>query len=257
MLVQVTTPRPLFDPSKHPKHLHIHTLRQVGVSKGEVFFIATVDPEHGTKDSKSLDPVNVYPIEGAEGFEVLEYIVPFWEIFKPTKAMKRAQYNGSSAAEQGIKVGSVALARYFTNGFGITVKSAFRSQRTDYEEHVVSFTLLTPSSGGGILRLANCPFDIANPTFDPWAENPNPKKDPDLQVGFNRTHRLSTSSIESRRAARIAAAEADMQRHGAEEARKRIENHESGWPEKHKTKALPPAPDLDAEPCFRPTREEE
>lgn len=212
MLIQVSTPRPLYDPSKYPEYIHIHTLRKAGVSKGEVFFMATVDPEHGTKDSKSLDPVNEYPIEGVEGFEALEFILPFWELFKRTAAMTKARYNGESAESQGIKVGSVAMTRYFTNGFQITAKSAFRADRTTYQEHIVAFTLMTPSSGGGILRLANCPFDIANPTFDPWAGNPHPPKNLELQDAFNRTHKLNTSSIEARRAARIAEAEANIKR---------------------------------------------
>jgi len=240
VLIQVTTPRPVFDHSKHPQYLHIHTLMKTGVSKGEVFFMATVDPEHGTKGSKALDPVHEYPLAGEEGFMALEYIIPFWEFFKKTEAMTRARYDGQSAESQGIKVGSVALARYFTNGFQITAKSAFRADRTTYEEHIVAFTILTPSSGGGILRLANCPYDIANPSFDPWAKNPNPPKNLELQDVYNRTHQLSNSTIDARRAARIASAEANMKRH-EEAERKRLVDHESGWPERHKTKQLPPA----------------
>ena len=260
MLVQATTPRPLFDHSRHPKYLHIHTLRKLGVSKGEVFFMATVDPEHGTRDSKSLDPVNEYAIEGADGFHALEYIVPFWELFKRTASMATTKYDGRSAAEQGIQVGNLSLARYCTNGFQITAKSAFRADRTTYQEHIVSFTIMMPVTGGGIMRLANCPFDIANPTFDPWAVSPHAPKNLELQESYNRTHRLGNSAIDARRAARIADAEANMRRHEEDEKKRLGEHqrgHEMGWPEKHKTKALPPAIDIDAEPCFRPTRKDD
>jgi hypothetical protein len=232
MLIQATAPRPIFDHSKHPQYLHIHTLRKFGVSRGEVFFIATVDPEHGTRGSKSLDPVNEYPIEGTDGFEALEYIVPFWELFKRTGSMAKTRYNGQSAMEQGIAVGSVKLARYCTNGFSVTIKSGFRSDRANYEEHTLALTILTPVTGGGILRLANCPYDIANPTFDPWAADPHPANNLELQAAFNRTHKLGNPSIEAKRLARIAEAENLMEE-------RRIQDHESGWPDKHKRKLLP------------------
>lgn len=189
MFIQASTPRPLFDASKHPQYIHIHTLRKMGVSTGEVFFSATVDPEHGTRQTKSLDPVNEYPIEGQEGLVALEYVLPFWELFQRTKSMLEAKYNGQNALEQGVRVGSVVHARYCTNGFQVTAKSAFRADSRTYEGHTVAFTIMTAVTGGGILRLADCPFDVANPEFDPWAAGPTVKKDPELQESYNRTHR--------------------------------------------------------------------
>lgn len=212
MLIQASTPRPIFDASKHPQYIHIHTLRKTGVSTGEVFFSATVDPEHGTRDSKSLDPVNEYPIDGQDGLVALEYVLPFWELFKRTKSMLEAKYNGRNALEQGIQVGSVGLARYCTNGFQVTAKSAFRADSRTYEGHTVAFTIMTAVTGGGILRLADCPFDLSNSTFDPWAPGPTVQKDPELQESYNRTHRALPAGADAKRAARIAEAEANARR---------------------------------------------
>lgn len=212
MFIQASTPRPLFDASKYPQYVHIHTLRKVGVSTGEVFFIATVDPEHGTKQGKALDPVNEYPIEGQDGLVALEYVLPFWELFQRTEAMLNAKYNGRSALEQGIRVGSAAHARYFANGFQVTARSAFRADSRTYEESRVAFIIVSAVTGGGVLRLADCPFDVANPTFDPWAPGPTVKKDPELQDSYNRTHRALPAGADAKRAARIAEAEANARR---------------------------------------------
>lgn len=222
MLIQVTTPRPVFDVLKHPQYVHIHTLRKVGVSTGEVFFAATVDPEHGRKDSKALDPVNEYPIEGQDGLVALEYVLPFWELFQPTKAMLDAKYNGRNALEQGVRVGSVAHARYFSNGFQVTIKSAFRADSRTYAENRVAFTIQSAVTGGGVLRLADCPFDVANPTFDPWAPGPTVRKDPELQESYNRTHRALPAGADAKRAARIAEAEANMRRNEGREDKPRL-----------------------------------
>lgn len=224
MLIQASTPRPVFDTSKHPEYIHIHTLRKVGVSTGEVFFIATVDPEHGTKDGKALDPVNEYPIEGQDGLVALEYVLPFWELFQRTKSMLEAKYNGSNALAQGIRVGSVAHARYFSNGFQVTIKSAFRADSRTYAENRVAFTIQSAVTGGGVLRLADSAYDIANPTFDPWAPGPTVPKDLELQESYNRTHRALPAGADAKRAARIAEAEANMRRNeGREEKPKLLE----------------------------------
>lgn len=209
MLIQVSTPRPLFDPSKHPLYIHIHTLRKAGVSKGEVFFSATVDPEHGTKQSKSLDPVNEYPIEGQDGVAACEYVLPFWQLFKRTQKMLNAKYNGQSALSQGIRVGDVGMSRFAASGFQVTAKSAFRADSYTYAEHIVAFTVMTPTTGGGILRLANTTFDLANPTFDPWAEGPAVPKDPALQLAYDRTHKALPAGSRLLRTARIVEAEAN------------------------------------------------
>jgi hypothetical protein len=67
-------------------------------------------------------------------------------------------------------------------------------------------------TGGGVIRLADCPFDVANPTFDPWAPGPTIKKDPELQESYNRTHRALPAAADATRAARIAEAEANARR---------------------------------------------
>lgn len=199
MLVQATTPRPIFDPSKHPEYLYIHTLAKTGVSDGAVIFNASTNPETGARGDRQLDPVGDYPIEGEAGFVAYEYVVPFFELFK---------------AE--LKTKNLRLVPFCTTGFGLTIRSAFRSDLRTYEERRLSFTVLTMVSGGGILRLSDTFFDLANPTFDPWAPNPFAKKllgsarDPELLVGFNRTHKLRDPGSDARRAARIAEAEANM-----------------------------------------------
>lgn len=209
MLIQTSAPRPLFDPSRYPKYLYIHTLAKAGVSHGAVFFNATTDPEHAKHEGKTLDPANEYPIEGEDGFQALEYVVPFWDLFQ-RKTNKPVLYDGKPASEQGVQVGSVKLARYCTNGFNITAKSAFRASPREYEEHTVALTVVMPVTGGGILRLADSFFDLSNSSFDPWAPNPTPRRNLEFDQVYNRTHKLTTSAINDRRAARVAAAEASM-----------------------------------------------
>ncbi len=222
MFIQASTPRPLFDASKHPQYIHIHTLRKMGVSTGEVFFSATVDPEHGTRQTKSLDPVNEYPIEGQEGLVALEYVLPFWELFQRTKSMLEAKYNGQNALEQGVRVGSVVHARYCTNGFQVTIKSAFRVDSRTYAENRVAFMIQSAVTGGGVLRLADSVFDIANPTFDPWAPGPTVPKNLELQESYNRTHRALPAGADAKRAARIAEATANMHRNEKPEKSPRL-----------------------------------
>lgn len=195
MLVQATSPRPIFDHSKHPEYVYIHTLAKVGVSDGAVFFTATENPTDGARGGRQLEPVGEYPIEGETGFQAYEYVLPFFELF-------REEY----------KKKNLYLVPFCTAGFGVTIRSAFRGDTTTYVGRTMAFTILAPVTGGGILRLADSPYDLANPTFDPWAANPFGQKllgssrDPDLLNAFNRTHKLGSSAIDARRAARIAAA---------------------------------------------------
>lgn len=224
MLIQATTPRPVFDSSRHPQYIHIHTLQKAGVSDGAVIFFATTDPEHAKRDSKELDPVHQHPIEGAEGFGLLgaegfgllEYIVPFWELFQLAKTKKPQLYDGRPVGEQGgVAVGNVGLARYCTNGFQITVRSAFRASTYEYEQHVIALNIVTAVTGGGVIRVADCAFDIANPTFDPYASSPHHPKNLELGQAFNRTHRLAqgpNGRAAELRAARIAEAEANLRK---------------------------------------------
>ena len=212
MLIQTTTPRPFFDASKHPLYIHIHTLAQVGVSDGIVRLSGTIDPEFGTTGGVNIEPTNHYLIEGEDGFEALEHVLPFWRLFERPDNFQEARHD-----EIVVPSADFRITRYCTAGFGVVCKSAFRASPRAYEEHTIAFTMVFPATGGGIIRLADCFFDITNPTFDPWAPDPTkrlglgPLKNPDLQLSYNRTHKIGQSSaIDQRRAARIAAAEASM-----------------------------------------------
>lgn len=210
MLVQTTTPRPIFDHSKNPTYLYVHTLRKPGISAGTVFFAGPTDPEHGQHGTVELDPFQTWPIEGGEeGFEACEYILPFWRLFQRDPNAKPIMYDGRPVEESNVRAGSVRLTRYCTAGFGVVAHSAFRANPREYQEHTVSFKIIMPVTGGGILRLSDSFFDIANPTFDPWAADPrkqlpigNPKYSEE-QIAYSRTHRLDQSS-EARRQARLA-----------------------------------------------------
>lgn len=195
MLVQATTPRPVFDPSRHPRYIYIHTLRKPGVSNGEVYFSGPTNPELGEQQGRPIEPVNVYPIEGQDGFQALEYVLPFFELFKEEDKKR-----------------NLALVPFCSAGFPVTVKSAFRSTPQTYEEHTVAFKVLMPVTGGGVIRLSDCLFDLTNSSFDPWAPNPNPIRNLELADVYNRTHRLASSSDEARRLReeRIRSAEAGM-----------------------------------------------
>lgn len=195
MFVQMTTPRPVFDAAKYPEYIYVHTLAKAGVSKGSVFFNATSNPEHGVREGREIDPVHEYPIEGDSGFQALEYIIPFFELFKPEDKNR-----------------NLHLVPFCSAGFGVTMKSAFRANLQTYEERVVSFKVLMPVTGGGILRIADAQYDITNSTFDPWAPNPNKSRDLDMASVYSRVHRLTRRSGEDGllRARRIAEAEANQ-----------------------------------------------
>lgn len=206
MNIQVGIPRPLFNVHEHPKYIYIHTLARLGVSAGGVLLNATTNPEHGTRGSRTLEPTSTYQIEGEEGFEGYEYVLPFWELFQHTKPVSDLvlRHHGASG------YGNRELVPFTTGGFYVSVQSAFRATPTEYEEHTVAFQILMPVTGGGILRLADCPFDISNPTFDPYAPHPRAIKNLDTERMLNQAHRPKNPAIEDRRAARIRAAEESM-----------------------------------------------
>jgi hypothetical protein len=108
------------------------------------------------------------------------------------------------------KLTGVQLALIGSTGYHVIVKSAHRTEGSTYEERIVNFTILCPVNGGGIIRIANCPIDVANPTFDPYAPLPQRTKDLTLLQAFNRTHRPRTDAIEETRRKRIEEAEATM-----------------------------------------------
>lgn len=195
MFVQATTPRPVFDPLKYPEHIFIHTLAKGGVSSGAVLFNGTTDPEHGTREGRPIEPISEYPIEGEDGFLALEYALPFWELFR---------------AED--KKRNLKLVPFCTAGFGVVVKSAFRADFRTYMERTITFNVLMPVTGGGILRLADSFFDIANSTFDPYAALPSRYRNLEMELSYNRAHKLGGRSdeIDARRRARILEAETNM-----------------------------------------------
>jgi len=197
MLLQASAPRPVMNPVDSPEHFRIQTLRRPGVSDGGVLFSFVSDLESGSPTNHTLAPVESYQIEGQDGFEALDYWLPFDTMFK----------------ESGLS--DLALAALSTSGYRVTVRSAFRSDRTKYEERVISLLLLTPVTGGGVIRLGDSFFDIANPTLNPRAPTPKRVRDETISIAFNRAHKVLTQgaqdAIEARRRARIAEAEANMQ----------------------------------------------
>ena len=221
MLVQATAPRILLKAHEYPKYIIVHTLAKRGVSNGSVIFGAytiggrlppgsqpvEVQPQGSqaitpyrkavswNSDSVRLNPQQIYPIEGEEGFEVLEYALPFWELFRP-EDMRR----------------NLALVPFCSGGFSVTARSAFRAEPRTYDERTFTFIMLMPVTGGGIVRLGDSMIDVGNPTFDPWAPNPkSPYKNLEMTDTYNRIFRLGDkSAIDERRAARIRAAEASM-----------------------------------------------
>jgi len=210
MLIQISTPRPLFDHSRHPEYVHIHTIAKTGVSEGQVLFTGPTDPEHGTVGTRNLEPYMRVPIDGEEGFEALIYVLPFWELFKEGK--NRSMHDGEI-----VRSAPIALVRYCTAGFKVTAHSAFRTGPQEYQGRAVGFTIMTAATGGGVLRLADWPVDVANPTFDPWALHPaalTTGQQQDLSVVYNRTHRLSRGGAADLRAQRIASVEASMAKEG-------------------------------------------
>lgn len=207
MLIQMGIPRPRFDIHEKPEHLYIHTLARLGVSSGGVIFNATTNPEHGVRQGRALDPIQKYLIEGEEGFEGYEYVLPFWELFQRKEVRKELMRTTGASG-----YGSIGLVPFTTGGFIVNVQSAFRASPQHYEEHVLSFTILMPVTGGGILRLADCPFDLSNPTFNPYAPAPWSINNLETRDALNRAHKPHGASIDARRAERIRAAEASMAR---------------------------------------------
>jgi hypothetical protein len=248
MLIQATSPRIVLNSAEDPKHICVHTLRKQGVSKGEVLFGAFATggrlppgseegatwqerlhqagrrleleehldgnrqdltvyrhaPVRRDSNARILEPQEVYQIEGEEGFQALVYVLPFWELFREED-----------------KNHNLKLVPFCTGGFSVTVRSAFRSDPRTYDEHVLTFLIMMPVTGGGIIRLGDTPTDISNSTFDPWAPDPKrPWKNLELQDAYNRTHRLGDRpAIDKRREERIRAAEASMAAEAAKTGR--------------------------------------
>lgn len=221
MLIQTSSPRPILNVAESPEHIKIHTLRRPGISTGEVFFNVTKDFEHGVRETVPLEPYEVFPIEGAPGFEAMEYYLPFDKLFGTEK---RAEYDEArimaSLALPSKRVNvdkpkdhltDTQLALLGASGFHCIARTAYRTETTQYEERIFNFSIHCPVTGGGIIRVANSVFDVTNPTFNPRATMPTREyQNLTLLNAFNRTHRVITSDIEERRRQRIASAEANM-----------------------------------------------
>jgi hypothetical protein len=229
MLIQVTSPRPMFNASESPQHVRIHTIRKLTVSKGEVTLVV------GEKQM-DVEPFTVYPLDGEPSFEALDYYLPFWRVFgtdKPVydearirsnidkgkfqRVTMKADMTGEALVlkdEKSEKLTGVQLALLGSTGYHVIIKSAYRKEGAAYEERTLNLTIHCAVNGGGMIRVADCPLDIANPSFDPYAPPPADRsKDLVLHEAFNRTHRLRTSNIDDRRRARIAEAEANIRAH--------------------------------------------
>lgn len=231
MLVQLTTPRIIFDPSRHEHHIYIHTLSKPDVSTGAVLFTGTTDPEHGQVETRPLDPKEILPLDG--GLAVQIYVLPFWELFQG--GPKEVLHDGEM-----VRAADLKISRYCTAGFQVIAKSAFRASPRTYEEHKIGFTLVFPATGGGVIRLSDTFVDITNLTFNPWACNPDPLPEAakaELRSTYARTHALpdGRSDIDARRKARIAAAEASMRNEAAGAKNPTLPND--------RVKALPPKPE--------------
>ena len=228
MFIQLTTPRIVLDHTRYPEHIYFHTLSKPDVSEGKVLFTGIVDPEHGERASKTLEPHTLIPLE--EGMAVHIFVLPFWELFKG--GPKTAMHDGEI-----VRAADLSIVRFCTAGFQVSAKSAFRAGPRTYEEHTLSFQMSFPATGGGVIRIADSLLDLSNPSFDPWAPNPDAVSEAaksELRQMYGRTHAAPNgrSDIEERRRARIAAAEASMKNEASRETTPTL-------PE-GRTRALPP-----------------
>jgi hypothetical protein len=239
MLIQTTAPRIMINTAESPPYVRIHTLRKPGISTGDVLLVV------GDRQME-VEPLVSYPIDSQAGFEALDYYLPFWRVFgtnKPTydedrilnniekeqfcrvdldeKARERAPTrtkflvaDTDAPQPERKRLTGVELALLGAAGYSIIAKSAYRTEGATYEQRVFNATIHCPVNGGGMIRIAGSPVDIANPTFDPYAPEPVSKqRDLVLLEAFNRTHRQRTQSVEDRRRARIAEAEGNLRAH--------------------------------------------
>jgi hypothetical protein len=217
----------MINASESPEHFRIHTLRKMGVSSGEVVLVL------GEKRME-VEPYCTYPISGEDDFEALDYYIPFDNVFGPkkpvydedairknieTKQFKRLDVThrkilpgGGLEAVPGERLTGVQLAILGATGYHVIARSAFRTEGASYEERIFNFSIHCPVNGGGMIRIANAPVDIANPTFNPHAVTPKRAEHKDLVLleAFNRTHKPRTDAIEERRRKRIEEAEANV-----------------------------------------------
>lgn len=217
MLIQVSSPRPMIHPSDSPPFIRIQTLKKAGTSTGEVALVMG-------ENRMEVEPYCIYPIDGESGFEALDHFLPFWRVFGTEKAVydeaaiaaniQRGNFKrvNVGAADYNNRLTDTKLALLGAGGYHIIAKSAHRMEGAEYAQRIFNFTIHCPVTGGGMIRIADYPVDISNPTFDPKAKTPEKttKRDLVLLEAFNRTHRLRTPEIEDRKRKRIAEAEANM-----------------------------------------------
>lgn len=177
MLIQLTTPRIVLDPREHPAHIHIHTLFKADVSEGKVLFTSMKNPEHGTYDTKEIEPAQQLPLNASDGCQAIIYVLPFWQLFREEDRKR-----------------NLHLVPFCTAGFKVTATSAFRASPKSYEARSVAFTLAFPVTGGGVIRIGE--YDLANPGFDPWMPAPNwyPGQVAELTSSYNRAHKVKGRS---------------------------------------------------------------
>lgn len=217
MLIQASTPRFIVSIDEHPQHIVIHTLAKPGTSSGEVHLGMSADIEEGRKASGPVILHQSYPIEGTD-LEGLEYYVPFDILFGTDKPVydeaKLLASSGKSALTMKPKregqLRGAQLALLIAGGINLTIKSAFRFDTYTYQERIMGLQLMFPVTGGGIVRFSDTLLDLRNPTFDPYAPRPKPQQDLVLQNALNRTHKPTSSGVEDRKRARLAAAAASI-----------------------------------------------
>lgn len=217
MLIQVSSPRPIFSLEKHPQHVVLHTLQMSGVSSGSVLINMNVNVETGERVTTEVEPYQVFPIE--TGMAALEYYLPFDVIFG-TRQMTAVPTGTSNALvsrlqpEGGFRPRDTMMALLVASGVSIIARSAHRTFSNQYEERVLNFQLHFPVTGGGIVRVADSFFDILNPTFNPKALLPEPQAEPDptLLNAFRRTHYGLGPSAAKKKAERLAQLESSLKR---------------------------------------------
>lgn len=182
MLLQASLPRPIVRMDEFPHNITILTLRRGGISDGKVTMGFLVDTETGTKTRQEVLAERAFPIDGETGFEALEYVVPVHVLLK--------MHGGLSIV-------------YGTVGVEVFAQSAFRASASEYGEHKIGFNVVFPVTGGGIVRMWDSPYDLANPGFQPGSSAPpigsadEEKRLPgermaseNLLLAFNRTHKV-------------------------------------------------------------------
>jgi hypothetical protein len=182
MLVQASLPRPIVRMDEFPKNVAVLSLRRAGVSNGGVRMSFLVDTDTGTEGDIGVEPLRLFQIEGEEGFQACEYLLPIDRLTEMH--------------------GNLSIV-YGTVGVRVFVRSAYRASPTSYGEHKLGLSLIFPITGGGIVRMWDSNFDLANPGFDPKAPTPRIGSEDEelrlpgdrmstanLTLAFNRTHKV-------------------------------------------------------------------